>query len=195
MDAAPSALRILPVRRPPIIANGVLGMMLFVVAESMFFAGLISSFTIVKSNAMGLWPPPGQPLLPAAETALNTAALLISGLGGLFVAWRFRKQAPSVALPLGISWLLGAAFVALQGREWLMLLSQGLSLRSSQLGSFFFVIVGAHALHAIAALVALGMAWWRAHQGTLKGEFLFTTLVFWWFVVAAWPVIYFRVYF
>lgn len=194
MDSAQATPRPLPVRRP-VIANGVLGMMLFVVAEAMFFAGLISSFTIVKSNAMGLWPPPGQPLLPAAETAFNTAALMLSGLGGIWVARRFKTHPASLPLHLGIVWGLGALFVALQGREWLALLAQGLTLRSSQLGSFFYVIVGAHGLHAAGALVALGLGWWKLRKGTLSYEFLLTTLVFWWFVVAAWPLIYFRVYF
>ena len=46
-------------RRQPIVANGVLGMVIFVIAETMLFAGLISAFMIVKSSAVAGWPPPG----------------------------------------------------------------------------------------------------------------------------------------
>ena len=39
-----------------IVPHGTLGMMLFVVAEAMLFAGLISAFAVVQSGAM-IWPP------------------------------------------------------------------------------------------------------------------------------------------
>lgn len=183
-------------RRVPVLPNAVLGMLIFVVAEVMFFAGVLSAFTIIKAGALpGMWPPPGQPVLPAAETALNTAALLASGvlLALAHRAWRAGVARAKVLL-LG-SWLLGAAFVALQGREWLALLAQGLTLTSSPLGSFFYMIVGTHALHALAALAALALAWLRLSKGQLSSGFFFGTQAFWYFVVALWPIIYLRVYF
>ena len=66
-----------PVRREPLLSNGVLGMLVFIFTEVMFFAGLISAHTIVRSQTAGqMWPPYGQPRLPIEETAVNTAALL-----------------------------------------------------------------------------------------------------------------------
>ena len=44
-----------PVRREPVLPNGVLGMLMFVATEIMFFSGLISAFVIGKSNAIGGW--------------------------------------------------------------------------------------------------------------------------------------------
>ena len=64
-------------RPPPVVPTPVLGMLIFVIAETMMFAGLISAFTIVKAGALG-WPPPGQPRLPVEATAFNTAVLLLS---------------------------------------------------------------------------------------------------------------------
>ena len=66
-------------RRAPAVPSGVLGMLIFVVAEAMLFAGLVSAFTIIRASAV-VWPPRDQPRLPVEETALNTAALLASGL-------------------------------------------------------------------------------------------------------------------
>ena len=63
--------------RPP-IRTAVAGMLIFVGTEVMFFAGLVSAFTIARSHALG-WPPPGQPRLPVLATALNTLVLLASG--------------------------------------------------------------------------------------------------------------------
>src|SRR6476619_3219685 len=105
-------------KRKPVVPSAMLGMLVFIVTEVMFFAGFISAFTISKANApMGMWPPPGQPMLPAAATAVNTVVLLVSGVL-LFLAYRrFRAGVSSMALYAG-AFCLGAAFVALQGREW-----------------------------------------------------------------------------
>ena len=64
--------------RNQVASNGLLGMLLFVMAEAMLFAGMISAFTIVRSGAL-VWPPPGQPRLPIEATAFNTLVLLASG--------------------------------------------------------------------------------------------------------------------
>ena len=77
----------------------------------------------------------------------------------------------------------------------LFLLASGLTLTSSPLGSFFYLIVGAHAVHAVVALLALGCAWQGMARGTLTPGFFFGTQTFWYFVVLMWPVIYARVYF
>jgi cytochrome c oxidase subunit 3 len=79
--------------------------------------------------------------------------------------------------------------------EWVGLLSQGLTLTSSPLGSFFYLIVGSHALHAVVALIALGFAWAQMARGKLAPGLFFGAQTFWYFVVLLWPVIYARVYF
>ncbi|MGB5547156.1 MAG: cytochrome c oxidase subunit 3, partial [Polyangiales bacterium] len=92
-----------PTRREPVVPNGVLGMLIFVGTEVMFFSGLISAFVIGKSNALGGWPPPGQPRLPVEETAINTAALLASGLALYFANRAFRKDSPNTKRLLGLA--------------------------------------------------------------------------------------------
>ena len=62
------------------------------------------------------------------------------------------------------------------------------------IGGFFYLIVGAHALHALAGLSVLSVAYVRLHQGRLKGDFLAATQVLWYFVVVLWPFLYVRVY-
>lgn len=182
--------------RRPAIPSAVLGMLFFVVAEVMFFSGAISAFTISRAGALpGTWPVPGQPLLPAEATALNTGLLILSGVV-LMVAQRFFARGSSTAPWLTLaSWVLGAAFVVLQGVEWVALLTHGLTLTSSRLGSFFYLIVGAHALHVIAALMALGWAWRQMVSGRLVSSAFWGVQTFWYFVVLLWPVIYARVYF
>lgn len=180
-------------RREPLIPNGVMGMLIFVFTETMLFAGLISAFTIIRAGATA-WPPPDQPRLPFEETAINTLALLLSGVV-LFVARRrYQRDRQSARIPLLVSMLLGAFFVAFQGAEWVAMIRQGLTLTSSTLGSFFYLIVGIHGIHAIAALTVLAYTWLRIRRGWLASSQLAAAEVFWYFVVGIWPVLYSVVY-
>ena len=184
-----------PARREPLVSNGVLGMLIFIFTESMFFAGLISAHSIVRSQAAGqMWPPFGQPRLPVQETAVNTAALLVSGIV-LVIAWfAFRRERGSAKIPLLLSILLGGFFVWRQGLEWAALLREGLTMQSSSYGGFFYLIVGAHALHAVAALAGMVWAWLRLEKGRLTDSQLATVAAFWYFVVLVWPILYLKVY-
>ena len=184
-----------PLRRRS-VDNGALGMALFVFAEIMLFAGFISAFVIVESSALpGAWPPPDQPRLPFARTALNTVALLASGVALAVAGRRFRVHGPRSARTwMWAALLLGAAFVIAQGMEWVALVREGLTVTSSQLGSFFYVIVGTHALHATAALGALAVCAQRMARGTLSASVFGTTRLFWYFVVLVWPALYLVVY-
>jgi len=187
----------IPARRNREIApSGVVGMLIFIVTEVMLFAGFLSAFTITRSNAlMGMWPPPGQPRLPVENTMVNTGALLLSGLVLVIGHWRLKKNLTNVRGPLIAALILGSTFVALQGVEWVALLRQGLTMMSSPHGSFFYLIVGVHGLHALAAIIAVGWALSRSLRGKLKASEFYTVETFWYFVVLMWPIIYTRVYF
>ena len=170
-----------------------MGMLIFVVTECMLFAGLISAFTIVRSGA-AVWPPPDQPRLPLEETAINTLALLLSGLLLYVARRRYQSDREGARTPLLLAMLLGGFFVLFQGAEWVALISQGLTLTSSTLGSFFYLIVGMHGLHAVAALAVLAYTWVRMRRGWLAQSQLATAEVLWYFVVGVWPVLYGVVY-
>ena len=195
MPRSTASLRVITdPRPPPAIPSPVLGMLIFVITEAMLFAGLISAFLIVKATSAGAWPPPGQPRLPVEETAINTAALLASGV----MLWRARRvfatSHTDALRPLAIAIGLGAFFVLFQGYEWAMMLGQGLTFTSSNHGSFFYLIVGTHALHAVAALVYLAVVWWGLVHGSNVRYRFAGAQVFWYFVVGMWPVIYLKVY-
>ena len=179
-----------------VVPSGLLGMVIFVGTEVMFFAGLISAFTISKAGApRDAWNLPAGHVLPLAATAVNTAALFVSG-ALLWIAGRQYRGRSSVATQTLLAAIFfGALFVMLQGREWVGLIGRGVTLRSSALGAFFYVIVGTHAVHAVAALAGLGVAWWRLRAGRLSYGFFLAAQTFWYFVVLIWPVIYARVYF
>ncbi|GIW45888.1 MAG: cytochrome c oxidase subunit 3 [Candidatus Binatia bacterium] len=178
------------------VPNSVLGMLLFLATEVMFFAGLISAFLVVKARWIGAWPPPGQPRLPVEMTALNTLVLLASGvvLWGAARAGEGSTRARSARTRSLIAAVLGALFVAVQGVEWARLLAFGLTMRSGPYGSFFYLIVGTHAAHAVAAILALLWVSFRLGSAELSADTFRAVRMFWYFVVGVWPVLYVLVY-
>ena len=182
-----------PTSRTPLVPSAVLAMLIFVTTELMFFAGFISAFTIMRGSAV-IWPPLDQPRLPIAETAFNSGLLFASGALLFLASRRHRSGRASARTGMLGAVVLGAGFVLLQGREWLGLLGQGLTLSSSALGSFFYLIVGLHALHALVALGVLGWVWLRMGRGSIPRPALAAAEILWYFVVGVWPVLYWRVY-
>ena len=184
-----------PVREEPLVPTAVLGTLVFVLTEAMMFSGLISAFLIVKAGvAGGVWPPPYLPVLPVAETAFNTGALLLSG-AMVFVAQRAYERSPAAAFkPLVAASVLAAFFVAFQGVEWVGLLRDGLSFTGSQHGAFFYLIVGMHGAHVLLALGFLVKQTLAVKRGTLSQESFWALQVFWYFVVGLWPLLYWLVY-
>lgn len=178
------------------LPNSVLAVIIFVVTEIMFFAALISAHTIARATVLGgVWPPAGQPRLPVERTAFNTAILLLSGVL-LAVA---NRRARGGCYKNALSYVAGAiatgvAFVLLQGVEWVRLLHEGLTMTSSAHGAFFYLIVGAHAFHAVVAIVVLAAIYFPMRRGTLAPSTFTAVQVFWYFVVLLWPIIYLRVY-
>ena len=193
MSYPPDVRLISEERAPKAVSNGVLAMLLFVIPEIMFFSGMISAFSIVRASS-AIWPPPNQPRLPVEATAVTTLALLVSGALLIWAQKRFSEDRSAARMPLIGSIVLGAFFIVLQGWEWISMLAQGLTLTSSTLGSFFYLIVGMHGAHAFVALFFLIRIWRRYERGWLQASQLATAAVFWYFVVAAWPVIYWRLY-
>ena len=61
-----------------LINKSLLGLLIFLGTEIMFFAGLLSAFFVLRAGSVD-WPPSGQPRLPIAITGVNTLLLLFSG--------------------------------------------------------------------------------------------------------------------
>jgi cytochrome c oxidase subunit 3 len=189
-------LRVIAESRPqPVIPSAVLGVSMFVASEAMLFAGLISAFAIARAGSLLGWPPPGQPRLPAGETAFNTVALLASGAVLWWAGRVHRRDQRAAAGPMLLALALAVFFVAFQGWEWVQMLGLGLTLVSSQMGAFFYLLIGIHAIHCVAAILSLGWAHRRLATGVLAVSTFQAVRVFWYFVVGLWPILYWRVYF
>lgn len=176
-------------------SNGVIGMLLFVFAEVLLYAGLIAAHEAFLSDQVGqIWPPLDQPRLPLAETAVYTALLLASGCALVVGHFGFRGEPRRAVIPLTVAILFGGFFVTFQAAECAALFREGLTIRSSEYASFFYLIVGTHAVQAAVALACLVWAWVRLRRTRLSASQFLTVQIYWYFLVLVWPVIYIQVY-
>ena len=183
-----------PIRRSR-LDNAGLAMLFLLAAETMFFAGLISAFFVLRLGAP-VWPPPLQPRLPILVTGLNTLVLLASSVamaGALRAARRADRKA--VVERLAAAAGLGALFLAVQGYEWARLVHYGLTVTSGAYGATFYTLIGVHAAHVVGALVWLAVTLTSADR-LLDGRLtrLRACATYWHFVVALWPILYVTVY-
>lgn len=179
-----------------LLPNPVLGVLIFLAAEIMLFAGLISAFLILRANA-DVWPPLGQPRLPVVITSINTAILLISG----FTMWRAhvaagRQSGADLKLWLIATAMLGSLFLLIQGSEWLRLISFGLRVSSGTYGSTFYALIGCHGLHVLVGVLCLLFVLQKVMAGRYVRESaaVQAASVYWAFVVGIWPLLYVLVY-
>ena len=178
-------------------SNAWLAVWMFLGAEAMFFAGLIGAFLVFRLSA-ATWPPPFQPRLPVGVTGVNTVILLLSAFTMRRTLTCVRLANPGKAVRLlGLTAILGAVFLAVQGYEWLRLIQFGLTVSSSVYGGLFYTLIGFHALHVLAALIWLAVVFARAIKGRYSAQHhlgLQTCAMYWTFVVALWPALYGLVY-
>ena len=105
-----------PVRpNTPIANNAWLAVLMLLGAEAMFFAGLIGAFLVFRI-ASPVWPPPFQPRLPTAVTAINTLILLASAVT-IRLGMRANQRGDRARLVRLLSWTAaaGTSFLLIQG--------------------------------------------------------------------------------
>jgi heme/copper-type cytochrome/quinol oxidase subunit 3 len=174
-----------------------IALMFFMGAEVMFFAALVSALFVLRLG-MAVWPPPLEPRLPVAVTAVNTVVLLGSSVSMVAAlrALRRRDERRFVKM-LATTAGLGALFLVIQGYEWIRLITFGLTLSSSIYGATFYSVIGLHGLHVAGALV------WLLVMTLLATRHRFTEgritpvqacAMYWHFVVGLWPVLFVAVY-
>lgn len=174
-----------------------IGMIFFLAAEMMFFAGLLSAYWVLRAQ-VNPWPPPGQPRLPVLVTGFNTLILIGSGLAFWQTERALRRGCRLCVVGwLGLAGLGGAVFLGVQGYEWTRLIGFGLTTVRNIYGGLFYILIGTHALHVLAGLAFLLVVFLQAVRvsGDGRTAALVVCRMYWTFVVFLWPVIYGLVYF
>ena len=187
-----------PSTRPaPVVSNGRLALVLFMMTETMLFAGLMGTFVVFRVSSRQ-WPPVGQPYLPIAVTWVNSAILLASAWTMHAAVRAVRRGALSqFRVDLLVTLALGSTFLAVQGFEWTRLIAHGLTLASSNYGATFYSLIGLHALHVIGAVVWLAVVAVGARRSrytALRYTGVELCGMYWYYVCGLWVILFTLVY-
>ena len=172
------------------------GFWLYLMSDAIIFALLFATYVVMAPNHAG--GPTGKTLFNLSRTFAETMLLLCSSItfGFATVAVRLGRP-PQVLGWLGVTFVLGAGFVALEISEFTGMYQQGAGPQRSGFLSAFFTLVGTHGLH-----VSMGLTWIviMSVQVILRGltppvvSRLFRLGLFWHFLDIVWIGIFSIVY-
>jgi cytochrome o ubiquinol oxidase subunit 3 len=142
-EAGPAAKRI-------VVAYG---FWIFLLSDIVMFSALFAAYAVLANATAG--GPTGAELFNQVNVAIETACLLFSsytcGLMSLAITSRRR---PATYFFAAFTFVLGAAFLALEIREFAGMIAHDAAPERSAFLSAFFALVGCHGLH-----VTLGLIW------------------------------------
>jgi len=179
-----------------VVEKNRVGMVSFLVTESVFFLMLILAYLYYNSHPMS--GPSPDSMLNAQRTGLYTLCLLASSL----TIWLAEKQLRA-GRPVAFRWLLGltlglgSVFLFGQGREYFRIFHAGVLVNSNLFATTFFTLTGFHGLHVCVGLVALLILMGLALAGDFKSgrlEAVRSIGLYWHFVDAVWLVVFSVIY-
>jgi cytochrome c oxidase subunit 3 len=187
------------------ISNPVLGMILFICSEVMFFSGLFAAYFSVRASAPA-WPP-GPPQVPEALAehfnlhaeplfALGlTAILVVSSFTCQFAVWAIRRgdrtafvRYIAFTLALGITFLIGQVY------DYATL---GFGLSDTMFGTTFFTLTGFHGAHVFGGAIMLSVVLYRGLAGQFSAQHhdaVEATSLYWHFVDVVWIALFSTLY-
>jgi len=152
-DALPSISEAGPAPKRIVVAYG---FWIFLLSDIVMFGALFAGYAVLVNATAG--GPNGAALFNQVTVAIETACLLASsytcGLMSLAINARHRAATYFWAL---VTFVLGAAFLALEIREFAHMIASGAAPQRSAFLSAFFTLVGCHGLHVTGGLVWLAV--------------------------------------
>jgi cytochrome c oxidase subunit III len=181
------------------ISNPVLGMILFITSEVMFFAGLFAAYFNVRAAAPA-WPPAGMTdklhILPLILPA--TILLILSSFTCQFGVWAIRRGDRTAFLRfIGVTVALGIVFLLMQATDYMLLFNEGLAMDSGVFGSTYYTLTGFHGAHVFGGVVMLSVVLYRGMSGQFSPrhhDAVEATSLYWHFVDVVWIVLFTTLY-
>src|SRR5438132_767225 len=143
----------------------VVGIVLFIGSELMFFSGLFGTYYTLRAQAVK-WAPPD---IKVDAIRLVATAILLSSSGAMQMASHRIKQndAASMKRWIVITFLMGAAFLGFETHEWM---TAPFGIDTNAYGSMFFTLTGFHGLHVFVGLMIMLVVLGRAAAGAYSAE-------------------------
>ncbi len=181
------------------ISNPVLGMLLFITSEVMFFSGLFAAYFNVRANA-SQWPPEEfehtLQIFPLVGPA--TVLLILSSFTCQFGVWAIRRGdrvafIRNFAVTLG----MGIVFLLMQATDYSILGQEGLTLSSGTFGTTYYTLTGFHGAHVFGGVIMLAVVLYRGLAGQFSPnhhDAVEAASLYWHFVDVVWILLFSLLY-
>jgi len=188
------------------ISNPILGMILFICSEVMFFSGLFAAYFSVRASTVH-WPPGAAEGVPEALAerfnlhaepwfaAALTIILVTSSFTCQFAVWAIRRNDRTglvrniaVTLVLGIVFLLGQAY------DYSTI---GFGISDTPFGTTFYTLTGFHGAHVFGGAVMLSVILYRGLAGQFSSrhhDAVEAVSLYWHFVDVVWIALFSTLY-
>ena len=185
------------------ISNPVLGMLLFITSEVMFFGGLFAAYFSIRANAPQ-WPPINPEtsapfhlaILPFVGPA--TILLILSSVTCQFAVWAIRRDDRVGFLRnMTVTVVLGIVFLAMQVTDYTILGQEGLTLSSGTYGTTYYTLTGFHGAHVLGGVIMLSVVLYRGMAGQFSArhyDAVEGASLYWHFVDVVWILLFSLLY-
>jgi cytochrome o ubiquinol oxidase subunit 3 len=174
----------------------IFGFWVYLMTDCVLFASLFATFVVLRNNVYD--GPQGAQIFSLPFVLTETIILLTSSFSaGLAILVARRGERQQALAWLGLTFVLGAAFLTLEIREFAHLVNEGNSWRRSGFLSAFFTLVSTHGAHITSGLVWMGVVWaniYRRGINPINIRRLTILSLFWHFLDIVWIFIFTIVY-
>ena len=177
------------------LSNPILGMILFITSEVMFFSGLFAAYFASRNNAPE-WPPKafGDILDPIGLILIATIILILSSFTCQFAVWSIRKgDRRGFIRNIGVTFVLGIIFLIMQAFDYSILYGEGMTLGSGAFGTTYYTLTGFHGAHVFGGVLMLGVILYRGMSGQFSGKHhdaVEAVSLYWHFVDVVWILLF-----
>jgi cytochrome c oxidase subunit 3 len=195
------------------IGNPVLGMLLFIASEVMFFAGLFAAYfsiraaytEMVNGSLQHVWPPTEfagllDPFtLTTPDGQLNlilpaTIILVLSSFTCQMAVWAIRRNDHAgFRRGIAVTLVLGAVFLLIQAYDYSVLMNEGLNMGTTTFGTTYFTLTGFHGAHVFGGVLMLSVVLYRGMAGQFSArhhDMVEATSLYWHFVDVVWILLF-----
>jgi len=180
------------------ISTALLGMLLFIASEVMFFGGLFAAYFNARAQAVGEWAPPaGAPALEILPIPLPLTIILVAssftmqfGVSAIRRGDKRRLTAwVALTLALGVTFLIGQVY------DYTTL---GFGIADGIFGTTFYTLTGFHGAHVFGGTVGLTILLARSLRGQFSPQnhvAVEAISIYWHFVDVVWIALFTTLYF
>jgi cytochrome c oxidase subunit III len=177
------------------ISNPILGMILFITSEIMFFSGLFAAYFATRANNSP-WPPDVFKgiLNPLSLILVATIILITSSFTCQWAVWSIRRgDRTGFIRNIAITFVLGIVFLIMQAYDYTLLFHEGMTLGSGPFGTTYFTLTGFHGAHVFGGVLMLGVILYRGTAGQFSAKHhdaVEAVSLYWHFVDVVWILLF-----